>query len=136
MLTTNFQLKVVIIMAMPKTTTYPPYLFSKTADFGSSKSVTNEFTGVSESTFVKQFTLHVYPQKRTLDMQYRALGTDYQDARTLVIRHNKRVTNSLQVQYEGKTYKIISISPDDSSNYQTYDFLTIQSVEGESTTNG
>lgn len=123
-------------MAMPRTTAYPPYLFNKTADFGITKSTTNENTGVSESEFDKQFTLHVYPQKRSLDMQYRALGTDYQDARTLVIRRNKRVTQSLRVKYEGKEYKIISISPDDSANYQTYDFLTLQSVEGENSSNG
>lgn len=123
-------------MAMPKTSTYAPYLFNKTADFGTTKSVTNENTGVSEPTFDRQFTLHVYLQKRSLDMQYRALGTDYQDARTLVIRHNKRVTQSLRVKYEGKEYKIISISPDDSANYQTYDFLTLQSVEGENSSNG
>lgn len=126
----------VIKMVMPRTVTYAPYLFNKKADFGTTKSLTNEFTGVSESTFVKQFTLHVYPQKRSLDMQYRSIGTNYQDARTLVIHHNKRVTDSLRVKYEGEIYKIISISPDDSANYQTYDFLTLQNIKGENSANG
>lgn len=116
-------------MAMPKTVKYSPYLFSEVADFGVTKTVTNPYSGVNESGFVKSFSLHVYPQKRTLDMQYRSLGTNYVNAITLVVRHNNRLNDQLRVKYKGKEYKILNISSDDSANYMTYDFLTLQNVK-------
>lgn len=123
-------------MAMPRTVNYSPYLFSKRAEFGVTKSILNKNSGVNEPQFVKQFSLHVYPQKRTLDMQYRALGTNYQNAITLVVRHTHRINDQLEVKYDGEKYRIINISSDDSTNYQTYDFLTLQRVNGESGLNG
>ena len=123
-------------MAMPRTVSYSPYLFSKHAEFGITKSILNKNSGVNEPKFVKQFILHVYPQKRTLDMQYRALGTNYQNAITLVVRHTHRINDQLKVRYDGELYQIINISSDDSANYQTYDFLTLQRINGESGLNG
>lgn len=123
-------------MSMPRTISYSPYLFSKHAEFGVTKSILNKNSGVNEPQFVKQFSLHVYPQKRTLDMQYRALGTNYQNAITLVVRHTHLINDQLEVKYDGEKYRIINISSDDSANYQTYDFLTLQRVNGESGLNG
>lgn len=117
-------------MVMPKTVEYSPYLFKEIADFGVTKTVTNPYSGVNESSFVKSFSLHVYPQKRTLDMQYRSLGTDYDKAITLVVRHNNRLNNQLCVKYKGEEYTILNISSDDSANYMTYDFLTLRNVKG------
>ncbi|POH13434.1 phage tail protein [Fructilactobacillus sanfranciscensis] len=114
---------------MPKTVEYSPYLFNKIADFGVTKTVTNPYSGVNEPSFVKSFSLHVYPQKRTLNMQYRSLGTDYDKAITLVVRHNNRLNNQLHVKYKGEEYTILSISSDDSANYMTYDFLTLRNVK-------
>lgn len=116
-------------MAMPKTVEYSPYLFNEIADFGVTKTVTNPYSGVNEPSFVKLFSLHVYPQKRTLDMQYRSLGTNYVNAITLVVRHNNRLNDQLHVKYKGEEYKILNISSDDSANYMTYDFLTLQNVK-------
>lgn len=123
-------------MAMPRTVSYLPYLFNKRAEFGVTKSILNKNSGVNEPHFVKQFSLHVYPQKRTLDMQYRALGTNYQNAITLVVWHTHRINDQLEVKYDGEKYRIINISSDDSANYQTYDFLTLQRIDGESGLNG
>lgn len=116
-------------MAMPKTVKYSPYLFNEIADFGITKTTTNPYSGVNEPSFVKSFSLHVYPQKRTLDMQYRSLGTNYVNAITLVVRHNNRLNDQLRVKYKGEEYKILNISSDDSANYMTYDFLTLQNVK-------
>lgn len=116
-------------MVMPKTVEYSPYLFNEIADFGVTKTVTNPYSGVNESSFVKSFSMHVYPQKRTLDMQYRSLGTDYDKAITLVVRHNNRLNNQLCVKYKGEEYTILNISSDDSANYMTYDFLTLRNVK-------
>ena len=116
-------------MVMPKTVEYSPYLFNEIADFGVIKTVTNPYSGVNEPSFVKSFSLHVYPQKRTLDMQYRSLGTNYVNAITLVVRHNNRLNDQLRVKYKGEEYKILNISSDDSANYMTYDFLTLQNVK-------
>ena len=116
-------------MVMPKTVEYSPYLFNEIADFGVTKTVTNSYSGVNEPNFVKSFSLHVYPQKRTLDMQYRSLGTNYANAITLVVRHNNRLNDQLRVKYKGEEYKILNISSDDSANYMTYDFLTLQNVK-------
>ena len=116
-------------MAMPKAVEYSPYLFNEIADFGVTKTVTNPYSGINEPSFVKSFSLHVYPQKRTLDMQYRSLGTNYVNAITLVVRHNNRINDQLRVKYKGEEYKILNISSDDSANYMTYDFLTLQNVK-------
>ncbi|CUQ99430.1 phage head-tail joining protein [Lactobacillus phage EV3] len=116
-------------MVMPKTVEYSPYLFNEIADFGVTKTVTNPYSGVNESSFVKSFSLHVYPQKRTLNMQYRSLGTDYDKAITLVVRHNNRLNNKLRVKYKGEEYTILNISSDDSANYMTFDFLTLRNVK-------
>jgi SPP1 family predicted phage head-tail adaptor len=62
-------------------------------------------------------------------MQYRALGTSYQNAITLVVRHNVRINDQLHVKYKGEEYVIINISSDDSANYLTYDFLTLRNVK-------
>ncbi|WP_421022301.1 phage head closure protein [Limosilactobacillus fermentum] len=116
-------------MAMPKTVEYSPYLFNEIADFGVTETVTNPYSGVNEPSFVKSFSLHVYPQKRTLNMQYRSLGTNYVNAITLVVRHNNRLNDQLRVKYKGEEYKILNISSDDSANYMTYDFLTLQNAK-------
>ena len=89
-------------MVMPKTVEYSPYLFNEIADFGVTKTATNPYSGVNEPNFVKSFSLHVYPQKRTLDMQYRSLGTNYANAITLVVRHNNRLNDQLRVKYKGE----------------------------------
>lgn len=123
------------MMVMPKTVKYSPYLFSEVADFGVTKTITNPYSGVNEPSFVKSFSLHVYPQKRSLDMQYRALGTSYQNAITLVVRHNPKINDQLHVRYKGEEYAIINISSDDSANYLTYDFLILRNIK-ELTANG
>ena len=112
-------------MAMPKTVNYPPYLFNQIADFGTVKSETNRHTGMQVPTFVKKLTLHVYQQKTTLNRLYEAIGTEYENTLTLVINHNPQVTDLLRVKYRGKVYRIVNLSPDESANYVTYDFLTL-----------
>ena len=123
-------------MAMPRTVNYRPYLFNQIADFGRPKTVTNRNNGMQVAKFVKEFSLHVFPQKTTLNRLYETIGTQYEDSITLVIQHNPKVNDSLQVVYKGKTYKIINISVDDSANYVTYDFLTLQLIKKAGNANG
>ena len=123
-------------MAMPRTVNYRPYLFNAIADFGSVVSKTNRHTGMQVPTFVKKFSLHVYLQKTTLNRLYAQFGTQYQDSITLVINHNPAVNDQLRVKYNGQLYKIINVSSDDSANYQTYDFLSLQKLERTGNGNG
>lgn len=123
-------------MAMPRTVKYQPYLFNVIADFGDVKSTTNRHTGMQVPHFVRKFSLHVYPQKTTLNRLFAQFGTQYQDSITLVIKHNPAVHDKLKVKYQGTLYKIINISVDDSANYQTYDFLSLQKLERTGNDNG
>jgi SPP1 family predicted phage head-tail adaptor len=118
-----------IAMAMPKTVNYRPYLFNELAQFGTVSTETNRHTGMQVPSFVKKFSLHVYPQKTTLNRLYLQSGTQYEDTITLVITHNTAVNDQLKVKYRDVMYKIVNISSDDSSNYQTYDFLSLQKLK-------
>lgn len=109
---------------------YQPYELNRIAEFGTIKSVRNEYTGVNIPQFVSEFKLHYATIKRTLDQQYQLVGTSIADTILIVIRHNSKVNDALHVTLrDGIEYRIESISADDSNNYLTYDILTLAKVQ-------
>lgn len=103
----------------------PVWKFNKTADFGSMKSVQNPNTGSRTTKFVKDFSLHYMIKNRTLNQQYQTLGTTFENTITMIVAHSNKLSENQIVQIGGKTYKIINLSFDDSTQAIRYDYLTL-----------
>lgn len=95
------------------------------AEFGTIETTTNQNTGGQQREFVSKFSLWCSYRTRTVNQLFAAETAGMSDTRTIAVRHNLEVNNSLLVKLDGKTYKIVNISPDDSNNYIAFDFLTL-----------
>lgn len=103
---------------------YQPYQMRYTADFGSFNTVDNDM-GIPMPTFVSQFKLHYARVSQTISQKYDALGTDFENTQILAVRHDKRLTDKLAVQIDGKVYSIVDFSVRDDT-YLSYDLITIK----------
>lgn len=106
--------------------TFLPSEFNKVADFGTTKSVENQYTGISIPKFVSLFKLHYKPHTRTLNQQYQATQAKLDDTKVIIVRHNKKLTESLLVTIDGIQYSIVSISPDEGFGLNKYDYITLR----------
>lgn len=103
-----------------------PWQFNKVANFGSMQSVQNPKTGMRVQQFVKEFSLHYMVKNRTLNQQYATLGTSLENTIVIVINHSKLIQENQLVQLaDGKTYRVINLSIDDSTQVTRYDYLTL-----------
>lgn len=103
---------------------YQPYQMRYTADFGSFNMAENGM-GIPMPTFVSQFKLHYARVSQTISQKYEALGTDFENTQILAVRHDKRLTDKLAVQIDGKVYSIVDLSVRDDT-YLSYDLITIK----------
>lgn len=103
---------------------YQPYQMRYTADFGTFSSVENGM-GIPMAIFVSQFELHYARVSQTISQKYEALGTDFENTQILAVRHDKRLTDKLAVQIDGKVYSIVDLSVRDDT-YLSYDLITIK----------
>lgn len=103
-----------------------PWQFNKVANFGSMQSVQNPKTGMRVQKFVKEFSLHYMIKNRTLNQQYATLGTSLENTIVIIINHSKLIQENQLVQLaDGKTYRVINLSIDDSTQVTRYDYLTL-----------
>ncbi|QEA33589.1 phage tail protein [Leuconostoc carnosum] len=106
---------------------YKPSDFNKRIAFGTLDTGDYDDNGNPITTFVVQSTLHYAPRTRTMTQQYTILGTKLEDTILIVLRHSKRLDDSLIAKLpDGKYYDIVGISPDDSNNIITYDIVTLK----------
>ncbi|QID95032.1 phage head closure protein [Limosilactobacillus fermentum] len=103
---------------------YQPYQMRYTADFGTFSSAENGM-GIPMAIFVSQFKLHYARVSQTISQKYEALGTDFENTQILAVRHDKRLTDKLAVQIDGKVYSIVDLSVRDDT-YMSYDLITIK----------
>ncbi|MEK1385526.1 phage head closure protein [Limosilactobacillus fermentum] len=103
---------------------YQPYQMRYTADFGTFSSAENGM-GIPMAIFVSQFKLHYARVSQTISQKYEALGTDFENTQILAVRHDKRLTDKLAVQIDGKVYSIVDLSVRDDA-YLSYDLITIK----------
>ena len=103
---------------------YQPYQMRYTADFGTFSSAENGM-GIPMAIFVSQFKLHYARVSQTISQKYEALGTDFENTQILAVRHDKRLTDKLAVQIDGKVYSIVDLSVRDDT-YLSYDLITIK----------
>lgn len=102
-------------------------------EFGTTKTVTNPYSGVNESTFVTVMSLWCGEYTNTVSQTYTNLGNNINADIVLAVRHNNKLNKQLQVEYKGKEYKIINIDSDDRLN--AFDLITLQSKDGLSNNN-
>lgn len=103
---------------------YQPYQIRYTADFGTF-SIAENGMGIPMAIFVSQFKLHYARVSQTISQKYEALGTDFENTQILAVRHDKRLTDKLAVQIDGKVYSIVDLSVRDDT-YMSYDLITIK----------
>lgn len=102
-------------------------------EFDTTKTVTNPYSGVNESTTVPVMSLWGGEYTTTLNQTYTNLGNSVNADIVLAVRHNDQLNKQLQVKYKGKEYKIINIDSDDRLN--AFDLITLQSKDGLSDNN-
>ena len=103
------------------------------ATFNHVENVENQYTGELEEQNVPVFTKHYAKVKTTLYQKFSAAGTDLEHALIIAVKHDKRLNLSsydyYTVSINDLTYKITDISLDD-TNYLSYDFITLQRIQG------
>lgn len=106
---------------------YQPYQMRHTASFGHPEAKENAL-GVNRNVFVQDFKLHYANINRTMTQRYLAVGTTLEATRTIVVHHDKRLSDSLLCQIDGETYMIQELSPNDET-YNSYDLLILSRVK-------
>lgn len=103
---------------------YQPYQMRYTAEFGAFSNAENGM-GISLPVFFSQFKLHYARVSQTISQKYETLGTDFENTQIIAVRHDKRLTDKLAVQIDGKVYSIVDLSVRDDT-YLSYDLITIK----------
>lgn len=106
---------------------YKPTDFNKRAVFGAFETIEDDIGNQKKGDFKGEFTRHYKTTKRTFEQEYSVQTTKYEDTTTIVVRHGKPISDQWIVKLaDGNFYEIVTISPDDSNNVITYDFVTIK----------
>lgn len=106
--------------------TTTPFELNRRADFGTVQTVQNPDNGSMKKPFVKAFSLWYASKTRTLNQQYQIQGTALENTKVIIVRHNPKVEAIKAVQIGDVMYDLVSYSPDESNNYNTYDFVTLK----------
>lgn len=105
---------------------FNPSDFNHKVKFGDIEEVKNPYTGSTTKKFVPKTSLWFAPKTRTFNQQYQLIGTDLENTKVIVIRHNKSVEAYKFAQINAINYDVSSLSPDESNHYDTYDFVTLK----------
>lgn len=105
---------------------FSPSDFNHKIKFGKVEEVKNPYTGSTIKKFVPKVSLWFAPKTRTFNQQYQLIGTELENTKVVVIRHNASVENYKMAQIDDVNYDVSSYSPDESNHYNTYDFVTLK----------
>lgn len=103
-----------------------PFELNGRADFGTVKTVQSPDNGAMKKTFLKSFSLWYASKTRTLNQQYQIQGTALENTKVIIVRHNSAIEAIKVVQIDKILYDLVNYSPDESNNYNTYDFVTLK----------
>lgn len=103
-----------------------PNDFNHKVKLGNVITVKNKFTGASSKEFAKVLEVRFAAKTRTLNQQYQIQGTDLENSRTIIIRHNSSVEGLKLALIDGVQYDIVNYSPDETSSLIRYDYLTLK----------
>lgn len=114
---------------------FQPYQMRNVVTFNKQIEKENKYTGMIETYNQAWFTKHCAKVKTTLSQKFSVVGTQFENALVLAIKHDKRLElenyNYLTCTFKGIDYRIIDISVDD-ENYLSYDLITLSKKEGHS----
>lgn len=115
---------------------FKPSDLNKRGQFGLVKTVANSAGGFTK-TFVASFSRWYGIRNRTMNQTYQIYSTSLQDTIDIFIRHDQNVQKQfLFKSQDGQQYTIETISPNESSNPNAFDILTLKETARKGATNG
>ncbi|EQM54693.1 head-tail joining protein [Lactiplantibacillus plantarum EGD-AQ4] len=101
---------------------------NKRVQFGTVKSVENPINGTTKQQFVPLFTVWCGEYTLTISNTISLTGTTATTNQLIVVRHDDRITTTLEAILDGVTYKVAGVSSD--SELNAYDVVTLTKVNG------
>lgn len=114
---------------MVATMKFKPSDFNHKITFRKTKDKLDESGNFYTPTILSELSLWCAPRTRTLNQQYQIMKTELEDTIIVVVRHNPKINESYEVEYQNKNYDIVSISTDDTNKTFAYDFVTLKKVK-------
>lgn len=100
-------------------------------EFGVSEVTDTDTIEGSTQTFVAKRKLHCAFFQRSQNQQLSLIGTKLEDTIVVAVRSQYRVDQQMLAQLDGNkdvTYRIVTISRDDSHSMQRYDLITLKDI--------
>ncbi|MBB1063635.1 phage head closure protein [Limosilactobacillus fastidiosus] len=100
-------------------------------DFGVTEQIDTDTIDGSTIDFVPKQRFHCAFYQRSQNQQYSLLGTKLEDTIVVAVRSQYKIDKTMLAQLDGNddvTYRIITISRDDSHSLQRYDLITLKDV--------
>lgn len=101
---------------------------NKRVQFGTLKSVQNPINGTTKQQFVTLFTVWYGEYTLTISNTISLTGTTATTNQLIVVRHDDRITTTLEAMLDGVEYKVAGVSSD--SELNAYDVVTLTKVNG------
>ncbi|MCW1910843.1 phage head closure protein [Lactiplantibacillus paraplantarum] len=101
---------------------------NKRVQFGTVKSVQNLINGTTKQQFVPLFTVWSGEYTLTISNTISLTGTTATTNQLIVVRHDDRITTTLEAILDGVEYKVAGVSSD--SELNAYDVVTLTKVNG------
>ncbi|KZT95119.1 phage head closure protein [Lactiplantibacillus plantarum] len=101
---------------------------NKRVQFGTVKSVPNLINGTTKQQFVTLFTVWYGEYTLTVSNTISLTGTTATTNELIVVRHDDRITTTLEAILDGVTYRVAGVSSD--SELNAYDVVTLTKVNG------
>lgn len=105
-------------------------------EFGVSELVDDGSINGTTRQFTPQLKLHCAIYQRSMSQQYQLIGTKLMNTIVIAVRSQYKVNDQLLARFEGKVYRIVTISRDQSHNLPRYDLITLQLFEKGVAKNG
>jgi SPP1 family predicted phage head-tail adaptor len=101
---------------------------NKLVQFGTVKSVENLINGTTKQQFVPLFTVWCGEYTLTISNTISLTGTTATTNQLIAVRHDDRITTTLEAILDGVTYRVAGVSSD--SELNAYDVVTLTKVNG------
>lgn len=103
-----------------------PSQLNKKVEFGRVVSEEDQNTGINHAVFKPDFQMHAKVNKRTVYQTYQAEQAGMLDTRSITIRHNAKVNDSIKCKLAGVVYDIVSVNSDESFGINKYDTVLLR----------
>ena len=101
-------------------------------EFGATEAVDSDTIGGTKPKFVSRQKLHCAIYQRSQNQQYALVGTDLENTIVVAVRSQYHVDQQLMARLDGDentTYRIVTISRDESHTMARYDLITLKVID-------